>query len=379
MIHQIFRSLILATFYLCFLLLISHRILAQSEWTQNDRSSYQKSIKSEIEIEFKKAINSSKNETEKQASKLLLNNIDQFCNCSVKKLEFTFPKRKDFLDLNESAKGKKIQDLKILIATECALEVVNNNYEETREILIQSCVKGPQNKQQATFSKERMEQYCACALDKFYAKEKSFSKLFGKTTDEAISIMESEISSCISILKPDTQNKAVSGETGSGLTWTPALERIFIKSCADNIDNPNGKIYCECMIEEIKIKYPKYDDFIKLANNQDQFLTEFSNEIVECSKHLNKNNSNTDISSNATETEIKWTPALEKIFLKSCSDNLDERGNKKYCECMLDKIKIKYPKYDDFMKLVGNQELMMSELQEEIMECAKKLKGDKSK
>lgn len=122
--------------------------------------------------------------------------------------------------------------------------------------------------------------------------------------------------------------------------WTKQDKDDFTSACiekAKDIGQDSAKRYCSCMMNVMIAKFPKIEDMATLKAE--------------------------DLTSPAMKAEIKkcltmrWPDADRKRFVTECigtaKEHLGEEKAKKYCDCMLGKMEVKYEKAEDADKLTA--------------------------
>ena len=109
--------------------------------------------------------------------------------------------------------------------------------------------------------------------------------------------------------------------------WTESDKRSFIEKCiADNktaIGEDKVNEYCKCMQEKAKELHENYSDIDQLSMSE-----------------------NLDISNECAPKG--WSKDEETIFMSNCTESFISNGGDTtkaapYCDCMMQKLKVKYP------------------------------------
>lgn len=139
--------------------------------------------------------------------------------------------------------------------------------------------------------------------------------------------------------------------------WTYQDRTDFMTNCveaANAIGRDSAKFYCYCMMDKLEKKYP---DPAVLSESPDIDLEspEWKKVIQGC---LGQN----------------WPNEYRKGFLASCVEtakaNLGENEARNYCECMMFKLELRYPNYEDADN-ISSETLSSPEFQELIRSCLK--------
>ena len=131
-------------------------------------------------------------------------------------------------------------------------------------------------------------------------------------------------------------SRSFAQQTGEKKGWPSAERYTFISECitsakeAMSVDS--ARFYCYCMQEKIEAKYPTTDEAAKISEADIQ-SPEWQKVVKSCLNGF-------------------WTTSDREIFLSSCIESvqkggLSEEKSKSYCECMLFKIEIRFPKAAD--------------------------------
>lgn len=122
--------------------------------------------------------------------------------------------------------------------------------------------------------------------------------------------------------------------------WTQKDKDDFVSSCVENaksIGADSAKRYCNCMMNVMMVKFPKVADMAKLKK-EDLTTPAIKAEIKKC-------------------LVMRWPDAERKRFVTGCigtaKEHLGEEKAKKYCECMLGKMEVKFEKAEDADKLTA--------------------------
>ena len=126
--------------------------------------------------------------------------------------------------------------------------------------------------------------------------------------------------------------------------------------------------YCSCVLEQAQAKFPDPQDYEILAKQGQKVLLEvMGDEIIACTQqHI------TD-PKDVTTTEIEWTASAEAIFKNHCINQLQadapQLNADAYCSCMTEKMKYRFPYYNEFIKKSFNKEEFAQEIRTESTEC----------
>lgn len=120
--------------------------------------------------------------------------------------------------------------------------------------------------------------------------------------------------------------------------WSQEDKDDFISSCVENakgMGQDSANRYCNCMLKVMLVRYPKIEEMAKLK--EEDFTTPaMMAEIKKC-------------------LIMRWPDADRKRFVEGCigtaKEHLGEEKAKKYCDCMLGKMEVKFVKAEDADKL----------------------------
>lgn len=126
--------------------------------------------------------------------------------------------------------------------------------------------------------------------------------------------------------------------------------------------------YCSCVLEQAEIKFPNLQDYETLAKQGQKVLLEvMGEEIIACTQqHI------TD-PKDVIAVEAEWSPASELLFKNHCTAQLKtdapQINAEAYCSCMTEKMKYRFPYYNDFVKKSFDKEAFAKEIRTESNEC----------
>lgn len=124
--------------------------------------------------------------------------------------------------------------------------------------------------------------------------------------------------------------------------WTKTEKDSFMKSCTDKLDGTEGinaEAYCSCMLTKIMKKYPSPTDALNI--DQDWMKSEATKCLGSTEKDDKKKPKKKKQSKNAT-----WAKEYQDNFLTTCIESSKGEASidgPSYCNCMLEKIMVKYP------------------------------------
>lgn len=149
----------------------------------------------------------------------------------------------------------------------------------------------------------------------------------------------------------------VSAQPGEKKGW-PSVERYgFISECIKSakvaMSEDTARFYCYCMIFKMEEKYPTIESAGTLT--QEQMMTpEWQKEIKACLTGY-------------------WSGKDRNDFLTDCVNTaktgMGEEKAKNYCECMLYKVEVKYPKSSDAVEKLTDEALNSPEWKKIIESC----------
>ncbi len=150
---------------------------------------------------------------------------------------------------------------------------------------------------------------------------------------------------------------SVSAQTGEKKGWPSAERYGFISECIKTaqkaMSEDTARFYCYCMLFKMEEKHPTVEEAATITEDQLQ-SEEWQKEIKACLTGY-------------------WTGMDRNDFLKECINSakagLGEEKAKNYCECMLYKVEVKFPKSSDATEQLTEETLNSPEWKKIIQSC----------
>lgn len=149
----------------------------------------------------------------------------------------------------------------------------------------------------------------------------------------------------------------LNAQTGEKKGWPNSERYGFISECIKtakkNMSEDTARFYCYCMQFKVEERYPVVDSAATLTQ-QDMESPEWQKEIKACLAGF-------------------WSGADRKTFLSDCinaaKSGLGEEKAKNYCECMLYKVEVKFPKSADATAAITEEAINSPEWKKIIQSC----------
>ncbi|HEX7904700.1 MAG TPA: hypothetical protein VF487_12545 [Chitinophagaceae bacterium] len=147
-------------------------------------------------------------------------------------------------------------------------------------------------------------------------------------------------------------------QAGEKKGWPSSERYVFISECIKTAKTGMGedsaRFYCYCMQDKIETKYPTVAEAAKITD-ADMQSPEMKKEISSCMYGY-------------------WTKEDREAFVSNCitsaqKGGLSEEKSKNYCECMLFKVEMKFPKTTDAKKELTPEKLSSPEWKKLIQGC----------
>lgn len=146
----------------------------------------------------------------------------------------------------------------------------------------------------------------------------------------------------------------VAGSTVKGWTTKDRSEFMVecVKAAKDGLSEDSAKYYCYCMQSKIETKYPDVDEAAKITA-QDLESPEWKKMVQSCLGGY-------------------WTSQQRTTFMADCigsaKESIGTEKAKSYCECMMFKVQMKYPDFNDTNQLTA-EKLQSPEWKKLIKNC----------
>jgi hypothetical protein len=219
--------------------------------------------------------------------------------------------------------------------------------------------------------------FTSCIVEKLEAKYPKRKDYLSFSPEEQDKVLEKDSNKwgeeCMSYVLSKRNYRDADNDSGDNSSKNDAYTTISINACISgatkkyNLPEERVKNYCTCVMTKFIEKNPDRSKTTGLS--KDKIIELMQDEIIACASEYRH-----ELNGTAKEDETKWSPSIKSIFVKSCTKEATEtlggvENAQKYCECMLDKMVVKYPNYTDFAKLALDGDKLSTEIENEAAEC----------